>query len=135
MQNIIKLVNDIFSMSFDVIIPVSGSIVAVITALFLFSIRYFTFRRKVKKYAGQPRQRRLTPRTRPLRQTSEGYSTLEAAKYCDKHIFLFFTDAVTSRGNVSDLDANGEMNRRFCAEMTSQLRSKAPPAEIEGAVD
>lgn len=134
MKNVIKLINDIFSMSFDIVIPVSGSIVAVITAFFLFSLRYFTFRRKVKKYADQPKQRQLTPRTRPPRQAPGGYGPLEAAKYCDACIFLFFTAAVTSRARAPGPDANGRMDQRFCSEMTAQLCSKAPPAGAEGAV-
>lgn len=50
MENIIKLMNDIFSMDFDVIIPVSGSIIAVLVGGLLFSIRYFTFKRNRKRY-------------------------------------------------------------------------------------
>ncbi len=134
MKNIIKLINDIFSMSFDIVIPVSGSIVAVITAFFLFSLRYFTFRRKVKKYADQPKPRQLTPRTRPPRQAPGGYGPLEAAKYCDPCIFLFFTAAVAGRERAPGLDADVQMDQRFCAEMTSQLCGKAPPMGAEGAV-
>lgn len=134
MINVIKLVNDIFSMSFDVVIPVSGSIVAVMAAFLLFSIRYVTFQRKVKKYAGQPRQRMLTPRTRPPRQAAEEYTPLEAAEHCDEHIYLFFTGAVISRGGPSGLAAKGQIDRLFCSEMISQLRSKAPPTEAEGPV-
>lgn len=127
MKNILKLVNDIFSMSFDVVIPVSGSIVAVVAAFFLFSVRYFTFRRKVKKYADQPRQRQLTPHTRPPRQAAGGYAPVEAASCCDTCIFLFFTDAVTSRAAAPGQDASEQVNQRFCAEMLAQLRGKAPP--------
>lgn len=50
MENIIKLIRDIFSMDFDVIIPVSGSIVAILVGFLLFAVRYFTFNRNRKKY-------------------------------------------------------------------------------------
>ncbi len=130
MENVIKLINDIFSMSFDVVIPVSGSIVAVMTALLLFSIRYSTFRRKVKKYAGQPGQRRLTPRTKT--RARRGYAPLEAAKFCDPTVFLFFTDAVADRIRAADPAANRVIDLRFSLEMSSELQSKAPPAETGG---
>jgi len=120
-------------MSFDIVIPVSGNIIAVITAVVLFSVRYFTFRRKMKKYAGQPAQRRLTPRARQPRQNAEGYGQLEAAKYCDEHIYRFFTAAVTGRGSALGSAANGRMDQRFRGEMTARLRRKAPPTETEGS--
>ena len=50
MENITKLIHDIFSMSFDVVVPVSGLIVAVAIGFVLFFIRYFTFERNRKKY-------------------------------------------------------------------------------------
>lgn len=130
MKNVIKLINDIFSMSFDIIIPVSGDIVAVLAAGALFSIRYVTFRKKQKKYAGQPGQRRLTPRVRSARQ--EGYRPLEAARYWDKGIYRFLSCAVDKRGQNSD--PGGQMDRRFCGEMASQLRGKAPPRDRGEAV-
>ncbi len=130
MENITKLVNDIFAMSFDIVIPVSGNIVAVAAAIALFSIRYFTFQRNQKKYAGQPAQPRLVPRISPPGQTAGGYAPLEAAKHCDERIYRFFTNAAASRGSVS---ANGQMDQRFCAEMQLQIRGKAPPVGTEGA--
>lgn len=60
MENITKLIRDIFSMDFDVIIPVSGSIIAVIVGFTLFSIRYFTFRHNQKKY--EKRQKNPEPK-------------------------------------------------------------------------
>lgn len=112
-------------MSFDIIIPVSGNIVAVLTAGALFSIRYYTFRQKQKKYAGQPAQRQLMPRARPPGR--EGHRPLKAARHCDEGIYRFFSYAVAKRGQLRD--AGGQMNRRFCGEMTSQLRSKVPPRD------
>lgn len=50
MENVAKLIHDIFSMSFDVVVPVSGSIIAIIVAFVLFFIRYFTFVHNRKKY-------------------------------------------------------------------------------------
>lgn len=50
MENITKLIRDIFAMKFDVIIPVSGSIVAIVVGFLLFAVRYFTFNHKRKKY-------------------------------------------------------------------------------------
>lgn len=50
MDNVIKLFRDIFSMKFDVIIPISGNIIAIMVSFLLFSIRYFTYRHNQKKY-------------------------------------------------------------------------------------
>ncbi len=130
MKNIIKLINDIFSMSFDIIIPVSGNIVAVLAAVALFSVRYFTFRQKQKKYAGQTGQRRLTPRVQSPWQ--EGHRPLEAARYCDEEIYRFFSYAVAQKGQ--DLDPDGQMDRRFRGEMAARLRGKAPPRDAEEAM-
>lgn len=56
MENITKLIHDIFSMSFDVVVPVSGLIVAVAIGFVLFFIRYFTFERNRKKYENRQRK-------------------------------------------------------------------------------
>lgn len=50
MENVIKVVRDIFSMDFDVIIPVSGGIIAIAVGFLLFAIRYFSFIKNRKKY-------------------------------------------------------------------------------------
>lgn len=51
-----KLLSDIFSMKFDIIIPLSSSIIAVLLAAMMFSIRYFTYRRKKRKFEKQIQQ-------------------------------------------------------------------------------
>ena len=123
MKNIVTLIHDIFSMSFDVVIPVSGSIVAVLVAFLLFSLRYWTFRHKLKKYAGQPAEHRLTPRTRPQ---PAAYPPLEAAAHCDPGIFRFFTAAI-ARG--APQAAGEQTDLQFRAALTSELRRKAPQTE------
>lgn len=50
MQHVIKTLSDIFSMSFDIIMPLSGCIVALLVAVVLFSIRYFSFKYNKRKY-------------------------------------------------------------------------------------
>ena len=50
MQQIAKMLSDIFSMGFDIIIPLSGCIVAFVIALILFSIRYGSFSRNKRKF-------------------------------------------------------------------------------------
>lgn len=45
-----KLLNDIFSMKFDIIIPISSSIVAVLLAALVFGIRFFSYRRNKRRY-------------------------------------------------------------------------------------
>lgn len=45
-----KLLSDIFSMRFDIIIPLSSCIIAVILAAVLFCIRYISYRRNKRIY-------------------------------------------------------------------------------------
>lgn len=51
-----KLLSDIFSMSFDVIIPLSSCITAVMIAAVLFFIRYLSYRRNKRKYEKEEQQ-------------------------------------------------------------------------------
>ena len=50
MSYLTQLFNDIFLMKFDIIMPVSGCIVAFLIAAILFSIRYVSFKRKKRKF-------------------------------------------------------------------------------------
>ena len=95
MENIIKLINDIFSMDFDVIIPVSGSIIAVLVAVVLFSLRYFTYKHNRKKYEKlQNQSREAAPETEedkheeelPGAETPKGDETLPDKKQDDKEV-------------------------------------------------
>lgn len=108
MSNIMKLISDIFAMSFDIIIPVSGCIVAILFAIVLFSIRYFTFQHKKKKFAGQPRQHTLTPRTRPSKQENNMSDLSEADKFCDKDDALSCAASpeIVNSGEPQDSDGN-----------------------------
>ena len=132
MGNITKLVNDIFSMSFDVIIPISGNIVAIMVAVLLFSIRYFTFRRKQKKFAGRQNHDRMTPRTVPravpkavpLRQTTGEFQPLQAAEYCDDKIRQLLEQAIENRRISLEHQSGKHADLLFCSSMNLELRSK-----------
>ena len=58
MENISKLLTDIFDMKFDVVIPVSGCLIAVLIGFILFLVRYVSFQAKRRKYRHQPRVHR-----------------------------------------------------------------------------
>lgn len=51
-----KLLSDIFSMRFDIIIPLSSCLIAVALAGVLFSIRYFSYRKNKRKYEKRQQQ-------------------------------------------------------------------------------
>ncbi|NLL91542.1 MAG: hypothetical protein GX222_03875 [Ruminococcaceae bacterium] len=53
-----KLLSDIFSMKFDVIYPISSSIVAVLLAGLFFSIRFFFYHRNKRRYEKRIRKQR-----------------------------------------------------------------------------
>jgi hypothetical protein len=53
-----RLLSDIFSMKFDVIYPISSSIVAVLFAGLLFGVRFFFYHRNKRRYEKRMRKRR-----------------------------------------------------------------------------
>ena len=57
MENISKLISDIFSMKFDVVIPLSGCIIAIFVGLVLFLIRYVSYTNKKKKFSKMQEER------------------------------------------------------------------------------
>lgn len=125
MENIIKLVNDIFSMSFDIVIPISGNIIAILVALLLFSVRYFSFRHKQRKFAGQKRHDKMLPRTVPLRKSASEFQPLEAAEYCDENICLLLEQAIESRKSFAEQRNSDQVDLLFCSSMNIELHSKA----------
>jgi|GEM_PF-3640481 len=59
MQYISKVAGDIFTMGFDIILPVSGCILAFFVSLLLFGVRFSSFRRNKRRYEQRAaRQRR-----------------------------------------------------------------------------
>ncbi len=52
-----KVLSDIFSLSFDIVIPLSGCILAALAAAVLFGIRYITYLRNKRKYEKRERQK------------------------------------------------------------------------------
>ena len=54
MEYINKLIGDIFAMKFDVVIPISGCLLAILLAFIVFAIRYFGFERKRRKFKDLP---------------------------------------------------------------------------------
>lgn len=61
MQYIIQTIRDIFSMGFDIILPVSGCILALAVSFVLFWIRFSSFRRNKKRYEKRLRQEGPAP--------------------------------------------------------------------------
>ena len=61
MQYIIQTIRDIFSMGFDIILPVSGCILALAVSFVLFWIRFSSFRRNKKRYERRLRQEGPAP--------------------------------------------------------------------------
>ena len=53
MEYISKLFTDIFAMKFDVVIPISGCIVAIVIAFIVFAVRYYGYQHKRKKFKDQ----------------------------------------------------------------------------------
>ena len=51
-----ELINNIFSMHFDIIIPLSFILIALAIAVILFCIRYFSFMRLRRKFMDRTRQ-------------------------------------------------------------------------------
>ena len=45
-----KLLGDIFTMNFDIVMPLSSCILAILLAAVLFSVRYLTFLRNRRRY-------------------------------------------------------------------------------------
>ena len=135
MENITKLVNDIFSMSFDVIIPISGNIVAILVAFVLFSVRYFTFRHRQKKFAGQKRHDKMTPRTVPLKRSASEFPPLEAAEHFDESICRLLEHAIESRERSAQQQNSDQVDLLFCSSMSTELHSKTLQKEaVETAV-
>lgn len=52
-----KLLSDIFAMNFDIVIPLSSCLAAIILAALLFSIRYFSYRKNKRKYEKKMREK------------------------------------------------------------------------------
>ncbi len=54
-----KVLSDIFTLSFDIVIPLSGCILAALLAAVLFGVRYITYWRNKRKYEKRERQKEL----------------------------------------------------------------------------
>ena len=52
-----KVLSDIFSLSFDIIIPLSGCILAAVVAAVLFGVRYITYLRNKRRFEKRERQK------------------------------------------------------------------------------
>lgn len=48
-----KLIKDLFAMEFDIVFPLSGSIIAVFVAVIFFSIRYFVYKKNCRRFADE----------------------------------------------------------------------------------
>ena len=70
MENIRILIDDIFAMNFDVVIPISGCIVAVLIALVLFLIRYVGYHYNRFKYQITRKKRERTAWREQIRESS-----------------------------------------------------------------
>lgn len=51
-----KLLRDIFSMRFDIVIPLSSCLIALVLAGVLFSIRFFSYRKNKRRYERRLKQ-------------------------------------------------------------------------------
>ena len=54
-----RVLSDIFTLSFDIVIPLSGCILAALLAAVLFGVRYITYWRNKRKYEKRERQKEL----------------------------------------------------------------------------
>ena len=52
-----KMLSDIFTMNFDIIIPISFCLIAIALSAVLFCIRYFSYRKMKRKYEKIERQK------------------------------------------------------------------------------
>ena len=69
------LVNDIFAMRFDVVVPISGCLVAVLLGLILFLIRYVGYNYNRRRYEARKKKEERAA----ARQAQEEKSRQEAA--------------------------------------------------------
>ena len=56
MEYISKLLSDIFAMKFDVVIPISGCIIAILIAFVVFAVRYYGYQYKRRKFKELPKE-------------------------------------------------------------------------------
>lgn len=99
MESVIKVVRDIFSMGFDVIIPVSGSIIAIAVGFLLFAIRYFSFIKNRKKY--EKRQKNSHTVTPEAEQEEKQKEDLPEAEETDGAMEV--SDKTPADNEVNDL--------------------------------
>ena len=93
MQNVEKLINDIFSMEFDIIIPISGTIIAIIVAFIVFMLRYLSFRFNRWLYRNAPPRNVGTVR-KARSGRKDWHNILSTASYCDPRTKQFLQQSI-----------------------------------------
>ena len=121
MQHVAKVINDIFSMGFDVVIPVSGVIIAVLVAILMFLLRYYSFRRNSKKFAGKSKYPPLVREPRKPRVPQKEDDAFCAAEVCDETIYAFLLGAIEKRTSCGDT-----LDGSFGDAMSAELAERAP---------
>ncbi len=116
-----KVISDIFSMGFDIVIPVSGNIIAVIVALALFAMRYMSYRNKIRKYGTKSRHGKVAPRKMPVT-----VPPVRPANLCDNDIAYFLLGAISRRENQTETGEEQNMDRRFGGAFGLEILRKAP---------
>ena len=124
-----KVIGDIFSMGFDIVIPVSGNIIAILVALTLFFMRYTSFRHKIKKYGSKSRHGKLKPRRMPVLLPQ-----VQTAKTCDRDIAAFLMEAVNLRVNEKEMGRNRQVDCSFGGAFGAEILRRTPdmqPVPVE----
>ena len=93
MQNVEKLINDILSMEFDIIIPISGTIIAIIVAFIVFMLRYLSFKFNRWLYRNAPPRNVGTVR-KARSGRKDWHNILSTASYCDPRTKQFLQQSI-----------------------------------------
>lgn len=107
METIAKLIHDIFSMSFDVVVPISINIIAIILGFIFFSIRYFTFNHNRKKYEKLQRSADLAEDTENEKVKDQGPAKTEKTEAAEDSIAV---DSV-EEDSIEEAHDNDEAQR------------------------
>ena len=121
MQNVEKLINDIFSMEFDIIIPISGTIVAVIVAFIVFMLRYLSFRLNRWLYRNAPPRNAPTAGKARSRR-KDWHNILPTASFCDPRTKRFLQQSI-EKAQANIAGENG-ICPTFCDGMLQQVSEK-----------
>lgn len=121
MQNFEKLINDIFSMEFDIIIPISGTIIAIIVAFIVFMLRYLSFKFNRWLYRNAPPRNVGTVR-KARSGRKDWHNILSTASYCDPRTKQFLQQSIEQ----AQMNIAGENSvcPTFCDEMRQRVIEK-----------